>query len=229
MKARIVLWVLAFLVAILSARYFLDPPIGLRQPAPSWVPDSPVKDAAENIAPYLFENHRALFLTHIACGILAITLGLFQFLAPLRSARPAVHRLLGSVYVGAVIIGGATGLPLSLFLADAGSDSIRPQFFPLVVGFGSLSVAWIYVTTVAFLNARRRRLEQHRAWMIRSYALTFAAVTTRIVAPILLVATRDVALAVQAAILSWPLNLIVAEWLIRRRQEAPALAASESA
>jgi hypothetical protein len=62
--------------------------------------------------------------------------------------------------------------------------------------------------------------------MIRSYSLTFAAVTTRMAGPLLLIATRDVVLSVQAAILIWPLNLIVAEWLIRRTRSVPRLVAA---
>ncbi len=224
--ATVVVWSLAFVVAILAARYFLDPPPLLRPPVPAAIPKGPTTDAALNVAPHLYANHRELLLAHIACGIAAITLGLFQFVASLRKARPTVHRAIGSVYCAAAGVGGATGLPLSFFIIDAGADSMRPLFYPVIFGFASLSVAWPAVTAMAFLRARQRRFDEHRAWMIRSYSLTFAAVTTRMAGPLLLFATRDVVLSVQLAVLIWPLNLIVAEWLIRRTRGVPRLAAA---
>lgn len=213
--ARRMMWVLAFVTAVAAARYFLDPPLLLRPPLPSFVVQDVVTDAAGNVAPHLYTHHRTLFLTHVACGIVAILAGLFQFMATLRARRPALHRRLGMLYGAAVALGVATGLPLSFLIVDAGPIAVRAQFYPVVIGFASLSVAWPAVTAVAFVRARQRRFDDHRAWMIRSYALTFAAATTRIVAPLVLLATADVALSVQIGVWSWPLNLAVAEWLIR--------------
>jgi hypothetical protein len=40
------------------------------------------------------------------------------------------------------------------------------------------------VTAAAFLMARNRHFQQHREWMIRSYAVTFTFVGTRVLQPI---------------------------------------------
>ncbi len=57
-----------------------------------------------------------------------------------------------------------------------------------------------------------------RVWMIRSYALTFAAVTLRIWLPLSQVAGLPFAQAYPAiAWFCWVPNLIVVEWLILRR------------
>lgn len=53
--------------------------------------------------------------------------------------------------------------------------------------------------------------------MIRSYSLTFAAVTTRLASPLTLLLTRDALLSINVSVWTWPLNLIIAEWLIRYR------------
>jgi hypothetical protein len=42
-----------------------------------------------------------------------------------------------------------------------------------------LCVAWVITTSMALLAIRRRNLPQHREWMMRSYAVTFAFVTFR--------------------------------------------------
>ena len=56
-----------------------------------------------------------------------------------------------------------------------------------------------------------------RAWMMRSYSLTFAAATVRLAALPMLVLTRDPVVAITCTFWSWILNLVVVEWLIHRR------------
>lgn len=218
--STILVWSLGLLVSIAAARYFLDPPPFLRPPRVDWLPQGAYADAAANVAPYLFENHLWLFRTHIACGIVAMVIGLFQFVAALRQARPAIHRLLGIGYVAAVILGSVTGLPLSFYILDALPEAMRSDVYVTVAGFATLSIAWPFVTLMAFVRARQRRYESHRVWMIRSYCLTFAAVTVRLVSIPLLLITGNVIFTVSASIWSWVLNAIFAEWLIRRRTEA---------
>ena len=210
-------WSLGLVVSLAAARYFLESPPLLRQPELSFLPHGAEADAAANVAPYLFENHRSLFRLHIACGIAALTLGLFQFMARLRNARPQVHRLLGFSYVTAVMVGSATGFPLSFYIADAVPAWMRADVYAAVAGFASLAIAWASVTLMAFIRARQRRYDSHRAWMIRSYSLTFAAVTVRMVSLPLLLITGNVTFTVTASIWSWVLNAAAAEWLVRRR------------
>ena len=44
----------------------------------------------------------------------------------------------------------------------------------------SPQAAWIVCTTAAFITARNRHIVQHRQWMIRSYAVTFTFVSSRV-------------------------------------------------
>ena len=217
----IVVWSLGIFVAIFSARYFLDP-VPLLRPPDSVIEhyrEGPMRDAALNVAPHALENHREMFLLHVGCGVAAMVLGLFQFIASLRKARPAVHRAMGMLYIGAIWVGSITALPLSFFILDAAAPSVRSQIVPISWGFATLSIVWPAVTTMAYLRARQRRFGDHRAWMIRSYSLTFAAVTVRLVSlPLLIVSGGDVFISVAGGIWSWPLNLVVAEWLIRRKR-----------
>jgi hypothetical protein len=61
--------------------------------------------------------------------------------------------------------------------------------------------------------------------MIRSYALTLAAVTLRLWLPLSQVAGIDFMTAyVAIAWLCWVPNLLVAEWFLRRRPRRPVLA-----
>src|SRR5688500_6752927 len=159
--AVILVWSLAAAVSIAAARYFLDAPFFLRPSQAPWLPQGPEAEAAANVAPYLFEQNRWLIRSHIACGIAAMTLGLFQFVASLRSARPAVHRFLGFGYVVAVLLGGASGFLLSFYILDAVPQWMRTDVYGAVAGFASLSIAWPLVTSIAFVRARQRRYDSH--------------------------------------------------------------------
>ena len=218
--ARVTLWVFAFAVAFAAARYFVTPP-PLMEPPLSFA--NPAADAGANLAPTLYRSHRILFLMHVGGGLVALVVGLFQFIGRLRDARPNIHRALGFTYLTAVLAGAAAGLPLSLLILDAVPPAFRTDFFPMAGSFFLLAIAWGTTSAIALGRARARRFREHRAWMMRSYSLTFAAVTVRLVATILSLLTGDVVFAVNSGVLSWPLNLVVAEWLIRRNPQ-PALA-----
>jgi Predicted membrane protein (DUF2306) len=59
-----------------------------------------------------------------------------------------------------------------------------------MVGFGTLALAWLLTAALAFARARQQRFDEHRAWMMRSYSLTFAAATARLAGLPILVLTR---------------------------------------
>jgi len=178
--------------------------------------DSAAGEAGATLGLHARERYPLLFLPHVAGGIVALIVGLFQFMPKLRGERPRLHRRLGITYLTAVAIGGVTGLPLSLLIPQLVPPDVRSRFFPMAGSFFVLSIAWSVISAIAYARARERRFTEHRAWMMRSYALTFAAVTVRLVSGPLLFLTGDVVFAVNAAVLTWPLNLAVAEWLIQR-------------
>jgi uncharacterized membrane protein len=145
---------------------------------------------------------------HAASAATALLIGPWQFLPEVRARRPLLHRWMGRMYVVACLTGGVTGFMLALG-ASTGMVS--------TAGFGLLAVAWICCTLTAWRLARRRDFIAHRRWMIRSFALTFAAVTLRLylpIAPALPVTFEDAYRAI--SFLSWVPNLLVAEIHLRR-------------
>jgi hypothetical protein len=230
------MWLLAAFVGIGAARYFLD--------------DPPLLFRAQISA---LARHPAWFLLHVTCGIVAIVTGPLQFIASLRASRPRVHRATGYVYLAAVFVGVTASARLTFdtaqFAADALSDTrylamvgIAPETvgipanatyeasqFPLViVAFAMLSTAWLVTAVIALLRARQHRFDDHRAWMIRSYSVTFAAVTVRLTALPLLLLTRSPVLAITLSFWSWVLNLAVAEWIVRRGERVDGLLVAPS-
>jgi len=116
-----------------------------------------------------------------------------------------VHRWFGRVYLAVgVLVGGLSGLYMSQF-AFGGSVAR--------LGFAMLAVFWLYTGLRAWLAIRRRAVNEHRCWMVRNFALTFAAVTLRFYLPVSMVAGIDFSLAYPViAWLCWVPNLLFAEW-----------------
>jgi hypothetical protein len=78
---------------------------------------------------------------------------------------------------------------------------------------------WFYFTCNAYREARRRNFARHKAYMIRSYAMTFSAITLRTWKLILSHSfTIDLAtLYIIDAWMGFVPNLFVAEWIIRSK------------
>jgi uncharacterized membrane protein len=110
---------------------------------------------------------RQLLIPHTICGLLALLAGPMQFSSRLRQRHPQFHRVLGRIYLISVFIGAFTGIALA-----AGR--------PGLPGTSMQAAAWIVCTTAAFVTARNRQIAQHRQWMIRSYAVTFTFVSSRV-------------------------------------------------
>ena len=144
---------------------------------------------------------------HVAGAATALLIGPFQFLPRLRARRRALHRWMGRSYVIACLIGGVGGLILA-FGSTAGPIA--------TAGFGSLAALWIVANIEAWRMALARRFDAHRAWMIRSFALTFAAVTLRLYLPLAALLPFPFVDAYRAiSFLAWVPNLILAELYLR--------------
>lgn len=154
---------------------------------------------------------------HIACASVALLIGPAQFATALRTRFNRLHRTLGRIYLIAVVLGGAAGLILA---------PVNEAGFVGFFGFGALAVLWVFTAVKAYRSARTRDFRSHQAWMIRNFALTYAAVTLRIWLG-LLVATH-LLLGLEGAMtfanayaavpfLAWLPNIVVAEIMIARR------------
>jgi hypothetical protein len=87
-----------------------------------------------------------------------------------------------------------------------------------------LASCWLGCTIAGWRQAVGRDLPAHRRWMIRSYALTLAAVTLRLYLPLSASLGIPFATAYPAiAWLCWIPNLAAAQWVIRSRIAAGAL------
>jgi len=146
----------------------------------------------------------AAIYAHIFGSAVALIIGPFQFWTKLRNQRPQLHRWLGRCYllVG-VGIGGSAGLFMA-FHAFGG--------LPARLGFGVLALLWLYTGYRAYRAIRARDIAAHRRWMVRNFALTFAAVTLRLYLPTAMVSGSAFEPAyIAVAWLCWVPNLIAVE------------------
>lgn len=161
------------------------------------------------LSPGVMQNlfQRPWLDVHVAGAATALLVGPLQFLPGLRGRRPTLHRWCGRAYVTGCLIGGFGGLVIA-FGTTAG---------PVAgLGFGTLAVLWLVTNVQGLRMALKRRFDRHRAWMIRSFALTFAAVTLRLYLPILPLLGLSFIDGYRAdSWLAWVPNLVLAELYLR--------------
>jgi uncharacterized membrane protein len=110
-------------------------------------------------------------LPHVACGLLAVLIGPVQFWSGMRSRYMKAHRIAGRVYVAMVAVGAVASVGMAVQIDNGSGYS---------VGLCALALAWVTTTGMAFVAIRRRHIAQHKQWMVRSYVVTFAFVTFRL-------------------------------------------------
>ena len=182
----------SFLVALLSYRFLF---IGL---------DLSFPEMPGHIA-----NRRFAFLLHITFAPMALMAGALQLLPRLRARFPVMHRWSGRSYALFVLIAGVSGIVVALG-AQGGPSA--------TYGFVLLSVIWLITTFQGVRFARARQFSQHRTWMIRSFALTFAGVTLRLyLLGFMLSGFTYTEASIYLAWICWVPNLLAVEWWLARR------------
>lgn len=160
--------------------------------------------------------HTAFYL-HISFGGLALLTGWTQFSRKLRGRYLNIHRLVGKIYVLSVFISSCAGLYIALFASGGIISSL---------GFGTLALLWLFTDIQAYTSIMKLRIAEHESWMIRNYALAFAAVTLRIWLP-LTTNLGHMDFITSYRIISWLCwvpNLMIAELIIRRKNNTLTLA-----
>lgn len=154
---------------------------------------------------------------HIVTVSIYCILGAFQFAPGFRRRNPKWHRMSGRILVLCGLIAALSGLWLNQFYPPIKFDGPLIYVIRILVG-----TAWTVFICLGLLFILRRDFNQHRAWMIRGYALGLGGGTqVLIIIPFIFIPidlgeyTKDVALG-----LGWIINLFVAEWIIQKEFRA---------
>lgn len=194
------LWFLFVLLAVLMGvypfiLYVLNIPFGIT--------------TIKSVVTMAKDDWKIAFNTHIVLGSVAILIGWIQFIPSWRQRNWKFHRILGLVYLFAVVVSSVAGVFIS-FYANGGISA----FIALLLA----SLCWLTITSMAYYFILRRNIILHRKLMVYSYALTFAGVTLRLWLPTLAVALNSFERAYDLATwLAWVLNLLVAYYINESR------------
>ncbi|MBC7488247.1 MAG: DUF2306 domain-containing protein [Cytophagaceae bacterium] len=152
---------------------------------------------------------RYAFYIHISTSLIVLFTGIFQFVNYLLVHYPRLHRVFGKTYLVTVLfLSAPSGLIMS-FYANGGLWS--------KISFVCVSLLWWLFSFIAYQKIKKRKIEQHINFMIRSYALTLSAISLRLYVVFLphIFHLHSHEMYTLVAWLSWVPNLLIAEWIIR--------------
>jgi len=159
------------------------------------------------ITPYLF-----VFYIHVCSAIFTLLAGFTQFNSSILKNKPSVHRTMGKIYVVVVLFFAApSGFFIGLF-ANGG--------FYSKISFIILSILWFWFTLKAFIAIKMRQVITHKAFMLRSFALAFSAITLRLWKVILVYLFHPSPMDVYQIIawLGWIPNVMLIEFIIFKQK-----------
>lgn len=160
-----------------------------------------------SVASYLF-----IFYVHVCTSIFTLLAGFTQFNSAILNTKPIVHRAMGKLYVIVVLFFAApSGLFIGLF-ANGGLYS--------KIAFVILSILWFYYTLKGYLAIKNHQISAHKAFMLRSFAIAFSAITLRLWKVILVYLFHPAPMDVYQIIawLGWVPNLMLIEYFIFKQK-----------
>jgi uncharacterized membrane protein len=111
-------------------------------------------------------------LVHGLFGATALFIGPFQFSESLRRRNTALHRLLGKIYIGSIVIAA----PVAIIV---GRLSDGNWLNPSGIEGWAQAGGWFLCAVLAYVFAVKRNIPRHRQWVARSYGFTFVFIGAR--------------------------------------------------
>ena len=154
-------------------------------------------------------------VVHVLGACTYCVLGAFQFMPSSRRRHPLWHRRSGRVLVPAGLAAALSGLWMAVAYDLPAHDNTALMWLRLF--FGTLMAVGLVLGLLAIL---RRDVRTHQRWMARAYAVAQGAGTQAVVlGPMVLFVDQPGGNLKAAGMgFAWVLNLVVAEWLVRRSQ-----------
>lgn len=125
-----------------------------------------------NVLPSLYEPDTPLATIaiglHFVAGGVILALGCIQLIDAVRLRYPALHSLLGRVYVSAAILAGVGGLTFIVAKGTIGGAVMD-------IGFSLYGVLMVVAAVQTVRHAQMRRPKVHRAWALRLFSLAIGS------------------------------------------------------
>jgi uncharacterized membrane protein len=122
-----------------------------------------------------YQPFRWWLLPHGLAGACAIFLGPLQFSDRLRQRFTKMHRVVGRIYVFGALVAAPLGAYIQYFEERVGG----PRSFSIA---GLVDAILLTGTTaIAFAFILNRKVQQHRQWMTRSFAVALVFLEVRVI------------------------------------------------
>src|SRR6516162_423314 len=122
-----------------------------------------------------YEPFKWWLLPHGLAGACALLLGPLQFSNRLRLRYRKLHRALGRIYIAGVFVAAPLGVYIQYFDERLGDSR------SFTVAAGVDAVLLMGTTTVALVFILKERVQQHRQWMTRSFAVALVFLEVRVI------------------------------------------------
>jgi uncharacterized membrane protein len=156
-------------------------------------------------------------LIHVPAAIIYSIFGALQFSPGLRRRYRRWHRTAGKILVPAGLLAALSGLWMAHFYSWPAGDGMIVYVERLIAG-----TAMIVAIAIAVDAIRRRNFTKHGAWMIRAYAIGLGAGTQVLTHLPWFILAESAPTEFPRGVMmgaGWVINVVVAEWIIRKPQE----------
>lgn len=154
-----------------------------------------------------------VLLLHITAGGGALILGPLQFWERLRTKNWKLHRVIGILYLLAILASGTCAVILAFTTAYAVNWAYA---FSLQVWVS----VWISASFIAWWTAIKRKFKLHKEWMTRSYIVTLAFVISGLVVKLPVVQSLGSFADISPSLfwMGWAVPLYIYEVILSLRQ-----------
>ena len=122
-----------------------------------------------------YEPFKWWLLPHGIAGGCALLLGPMQFWDRFRKRFRKLHRVVGRIYVAGVFVAAPLGLYIQFFEERMGD----PRSFSIAAAVDA--ALWMITTGIALAFILKGKVQEHRQWMSRSFAVALVFLEVRVI------------------------------------------------
>jgi uncharacterized membrane protein len=122
-----------------------------------------------------YEPFKWWLLPHGIAGACALLLGPMQFSDRLRNRFRQLHRVLGRIYVAGVFVAA----PLGFYIQYFQEPMDDPRSFSIAAAVDA--ALWMTTTGIAMVFILKGKVQEHRQWMARSFAVALVFLEGRVI------------------------------------------------
>lgn len=122
------------------------------------------------------ESFKWWLLPHGMAAVFPLFLGPLQFSDRLRRKFVGLHKVLGYLYIGGVLIGAPLGIYIQWFEERMGASR------NFTIAAGADATLWLFATAMALACIWQKKVQLHRQWMTRSFACALIFLEVRVIA-----------------------------------------------